>query len=98
MPTFYYLKENDVVQREIASSTQEIMPGVLWGSRDVLFTPAFWLGQYWMREDSSLQSRPHSLGQTLEEEVVACLLGGYGIPAEVGLAAFERLKSRGLIS
>jgi len=98
MPTFYYLKENVVVQREIASPTQEIMPGVLWGDPDVLFTPAFWLGQYWMREDTGLHSRPHALGQTLEEEVVACLLGGYGIPAEVGLAAFVRLKSRGLIS
>ena len=98
MPTFYYLKENLVVQRQIASPTHEILPGVLWGSPDVLFTPAYWLGQYWMREDSRLPQRAHSLGQTLEEEVVACLLGGYGVPAEVALAAFNRLRSRGLIS
>jgi hypothetical protein len=32
----------------------------------------------------------------LEEEVVACLLGGHGIPAEVGNAAFLRLRDRGL--
>ena len=37
-------------------------------------------------------------GRTLEEEVAACVLGGHGIPAEVGLAAFERLRDRGLIS
>lgn len=27
-----------------------------------------------------------------------CMLGGHGIPAEVGLAAFERLRDRGLIA
>jgi thermostable 8-oxoguanine DNA glycosylase len=53
--------------------------------------------QHWMREDN-LPLRSHNLGETLEEEVVACLLGGHGIPAEVGLAAFERLRSRGLIT
>ena len=40
----------------------------------------------------------HAIGQTLEEEVAFCLLGGHGIPAEIGIAAFERLRSRGLIS
>jgi thermostable 8-oxoguanine DNA glycosylase len=29
---------------------------------------------------------------------VACLLGGHGIPAEVGIAAFEALKRTGLLS
>lgn len=33
----------------------------------------------------------------MQEEVAACLLGGYGIPAEVGLAAYERLRTRGLL-
>jgi len=50
-----------------------------------------------MRE-GSLTPRTHSLGKTLEEEVVACLLGGYGVPAEVALAAFDRLRTRGLLS
>jgi N-glycosylase/DNA lyase len=53
--------------------------------------------QHWMRE-GNFHSPNHCLGETLEEEVVACLLGGHGIPAEVGLAAFERLRGRCLIS
>jgi N-glycosylase/DNA lyase len=37
------------------------------------------------------------IGTTLIEEVAACILGGYGIPAEVGLAAFYRLRDNGLL-
>ena len=83
MPTFCYLRGDQIVERSVAFPTDEVIPGVLWGSPETLFTPAFWLVQYWMRE-GSLAPRVHCLGQTLEEEVVACLLGGHGIPAEVG--------------
>lgn len=31
------------------------------------------------------------------EEVSVCLLGGYGMPAELGLAAFKRLRTRGML-
>ncbi len=97
MPTFRYLRGDHVIERLVAPPTDEVIPGIPWGSPETLFTPAFWLAQYWMRE-GSLTPRTHCLGKTLEEEVVACLLGGYGIPAEVALAAFERLRMRGLIS
>jgi N-glycosylase/DNA lyase len=97
MPTFRYLRGDHIIERSVARPTDEVMPGVPWGGPETLFTPAFWLAQYWMRE-GSLFPRTHSLGRTLEEEVVACLLGGYGIPAEVVLAAFDRLRKRGLIS
>jgi thermostable 8-oxoguanine DNA glycosylase len=36
------------------------------------------------------------LGSTLREEVAACLLGGHGIPASVGIAAFDTLKTAGM--
>ena len=36
----------------------------------------------------------YRLGHSLEEELMACLLGGYGIPAEVGIAAYHRLRSQ----
>ena len=35
----------------------------------------------------------YRLGRSLREEVLACILGGYGIPAEVGLAAYGRLRA-----
>ncbi|WP_198137890.1 hypothetical protein [Verminephrobacter eiseniae] len=44
-----------------------------------------------------LAGRPagYKLGRTLAQEVAACLLGGHGIPAPVGLAAYKRLHERG---
>ena len=36
------------------------------------------------------------MGRTLAEEVGACLLGGHGIPAKIGVAAFERLRGLGV--
>lgn len=97
MPTFCYLKDDEIVECEVPAPEEPVLPRVVWGRPDVLFTPAYWMTQYWMREHDVPQ-RSHAIGKTLEEEIVFCLLGGYGIPAEVGIAAFERLRSRGLIS
>lgn len=73
------------------------MPGVRWGRFEELFTPAYWVSQLWMRS-VALAPQTHRLGETLQEEVAACIVGGYGIPAEVGLAAFTRLKETGLLA
>jgi thermostable 8-oxoguanine DNA glycosylase len=40
----------------------------------------------------------YRLGRSLSEEVGACLLGGHGIPATVGMAAYQRLRERGAFS
>lgn len=96
MKIFYFLKDDQVVERSMVAPDVCVLPGVLWGRPDVLFTAAYWLTQCWMHEDD-FPDRCHCIGQTLEEEVAACMLGGHGIPAEVGLAAFERLRDRGLI-
>ena len=69
-----------------------VMDGVCWGHHDHLLTPAFWASRVWMEGDRAADW--FRLGETLSEEVVACLLGGYGIPAEVGLAAFERVREK----
>ena len=97
MQVFYFLKGDDVVERPIPSPEVCAVAGVPWGRPDELFTAAYWMTQYWMHEDG-FPNRCHRLGRTFEEEVVACLLGGHGIPAEVGLAAFERLRDQGLIA
>lgn len=53
-------------------------------------TPAYWAAQCWMWE---LGEPDHfRLGRSLAEETLACILGGHGIPAEVGLAAYRRLR------
>src|SRR5687768_5170509 len=67
-----------------------LMPGLPWRRHDEIFTPAYWAAQTWMYAEEAPDH--YRLGRTLEEEVLACLLGGHGIPAEVGLAAFERIR------
>lgn len=59
-----------------------------------LFTKSYWKVQYYL--DDSFQEN-YRLGSNLIEEVVACLLGGYGIKAELGLLAFHRIKNLRLI-
>jgi thermostable 8-oxoguanine DNA glycosylase len=73
-------------------AASEVMPGVTWGAFDEIYTPAFWAGRAWQLGSNQLLER-YRLGPSLAHELVACVLGGYGIPAEVGLAAYERLRA-----
>jgi N-glycosylase/DNA lyase len=74
----------------------ELLPGVKWGHYCQLYTPAFWKFMYL---SSGIQDEQnfHRLTSTVIEEIVACLLGGFGMPAELGLAAFNRLQEKDLI-
>lgn len=90
------LVDGEVRTLELPPPDEEVMRGLRWGAFDELLTPAFWAGRAWLHSsDPSFGS--HRLGRTLQEEVAACLLGGYGIPAEVGLAAFRRLRDTGVL-
>lgn len=71
---------------------QEVWPGLPWGRFDAILSPAFWVSQAWSIDAPGAQSRPFGLGKDLGEEVVYCLLGGFGAPAEVGLAAARRVN------
>jgi N-glycosylase/DNA lyase len=73
----------------------EVLPGVRWGRFDEIFTPAFWFTRAWYEQVNP--SITFQIGENLTEEIVACLLGGHGLPAEVGLAAFARLKEQSLL-
>ncbi|MBZ9799355.1 endonuclease III domain-containing protein [Mesorhizobium sp. ES1-4] len=81
-PVFLHLPEADA----------EVVPSVPWGNFAAVFTPAFWATQVWM-ETMNAQKSETGLGETLIEEVLACLLGGHGAPAEVGLAAYDRVRA-----
>jgi N-glycosylase/DNA lyase len=76
---------------------EQLMPGIKWGCYSQLFTPAYWKTQYIMHNFDGMFSIDYRLGDNLLEEVVACLLGGFGLKAEIGLAAFYRLKSNNQI-
>lgn len=84
-------------QRLLPEATDYVLPGVVWGAFDELLTPAFWLGQAWQHQVLGTFSDLR-LGRSLAEELAACLLGGFGMPAELGLAAYRRLRDRGLLN
>lgn len=88
--------EGKIEEIILPSPFEEVMPGVRWGLFEDLFTPSFWKYQ------SEAQTREnrygnHRLGDTLLDEIAVCLLGGYGIPAEMGMRAFARLGGAGLL-
>lgn len=85
------------ILRDMPNPYAYAMPGVVWGRPDVLFTPAYWLYQIRSRPDLDTAG-VHRLGRSFHEEVVACLLGGHGIPAEVGISAFTVLRNSGIFS
>jgi N-glycosylase/DNA lyase len=96
MQEFTYLKRTEEFTLSLPDAETEILREVYWGDPCALFTPAYWYTQYLMCDHSAAPNR-HRIGHSFAEEVVACLLGGHGIPAEVGNAAFTRLKQNGLI-
>lgn len=65
-----------------------------WGLSGILGSPAFWIARTLNME---VRSTDHRLAGTLAGEVVACILGGWGIKAEVGSAAFDALVRSGLV-
>ena len=68
----------------------------MWGCASELFTPAFW--KFHSRSNrKDVNTATFKLGRSLLEEVAVCLLGGHGLPAELGLAAFYRLRDRQLL-
>lgn len=94
MQRAYVMLESMAVSVDLPPPETEVMPGVRWGHVEAFPSPAYWAYQVIARriEARSINCR---LGRSLREEVGACLLGGHGIPARIGLLAFEHLKAKG---
>ena len=85
------LRQGAIETLDLPSASTRLGIGDLrWGNAGEPLTPAYWAAQTWMWEIDAPEH--YRLGRTLAEELLACMLGGYGIPAEVGLAAYERLR------
>ena len=93
----YSILNGSALELSIPAARSRLMGEIRWGAFDELLTPAYWKGQAWQHEVLGTYSRCR-LGRSLTEEVAACLLGGYGMRAELALAAFWRLRDRGLLS
>lgn len=89
--TITALEAGRIVSLELPAATKRLeWGGLSWGRAEVPLTPAYWAAQSWMWAREAPEH--FRLGSSLIEEVLACILGGYGIPAEVGLAAYDRLR------
>ena len=96
MQTMFATIGGELRHLTLPSPDEHALPGIRWGMFDELLTPAFWRGQAWQHELLGTSNRLR-LGRTLPEEVAACLLGGYGMTADLGLQAYARLRDRGLL-
>ncbi|HDT4264448.1 TPA: 8-oxoguanine DNA glycosylase [Enterobacter kobei] len=83
-----------IINLDFPAPEQDILPGVRWGRIEAFPSPAYWAYQILARR-LEVNAVNYKLGRTLKEEVGACLLGGHGIPAAIGLAAFNKLKDCG---
>lgn len=82
--------------RFLPAATCEVLPGIAWGSLDRSLTPAFWAWLAWQAEQDET-ALPRRLGRDFSEQVAASLLGAFGMPSEVGWAAFVRIRGLGLV-
>lgn len=89
--------EGRVDELRLPPPEEPLLEGISWGRFDEFFTPAFWKGQAWICHRKQ-RHQQYRLGRTLLEEAAACVLGGHGMPAEVGLAAFYHLQKEGFFA
>ena len=82
---------NGDVEIQVAGMSREFR----WGRADELGTAAFWVDQTGRDPSWSQDKR---LGANLAEELGACLLGGFGMPADICIAAFGRLRDAGVFA
>lgn len=86
--------DKEIFNVELPKPDDEVIPGVPWGAIESFPTPAYWA--YQVHANRLIGNNiNYKLGETLKEEVGACLLGGHGIPANIGLAAFYHVKAHG---
>jgi thermostable 8-oxoguanine DNA glycosylase len=81
-------------ERDKILELSNILSDIDWEKAGRRFTRSYWKVQYYL-DDSTYSD--YKLGSNLMEEVVACLLGGHGFRAEIGLLAFHRMKNLRLI-
>lgn len=73
-----------------------VMEGVYWGEPYQVPSAAFWA--FAARESAQdVRFNVHPVSSSFLEQVAYCLLGGYGMSAELGVAAFRAIALEGLI-
>lgn len=94
MQTAFGMVAGQLASWTLPSPEREVMPGVQWGAVTDILSPAYWAAL--VRGSPAATHGFVCLDGDLAAEVGFCLLGGHGISAEVGLAAFERLSDESI--
>jgi thermostable 8-oxoguanine DNA glycosylase len=93
-----YSSSNRVETLNLPSPTERVFGSIKWGKYTVPYTPAFWKAYTWLREDAPSEKNTLKSGHgDIRRETVLCLLGGYGIKAEVAYAFYNKLQAEGII-
>lgn len=92
-----FLLDGQVVMRYLPDPEERVIGDITWGRYEHLFTPAYWVSQIWMNKLEHLDKSPYHSQRTLEEEIVFCMLSGFGVKTEVVSAAFHACHKHGLI-
>lgn len=94
MQQFWIGDGHTSLQVYLPAPDEEVLHGIPWGRADTLDTPAYWALRC-KSELSALEGFTDKSASLLEE-IGFCLLGGFGITAELNTAAFCRLRSAGV--
>lgn len=98
MLQYFSTLHGDVIETiQLPDSQEQILSGITWGRYQDFFTPAYWYAHVYTYEKRRMHDNQR-LGTSLAEEIAICLLGGYGMVAEHGWAAFEQLRRHGFFS
>jgi thermostable 8-oxoguanine DNA glycosylase len=84
---------------DLPAQDEEVLPGVRWGDAGLLLTPA-WIAKHahMRRMLGEFEGLFEPRRRPLVEDVVFCLLGGFGIKAELATAAYHALRLAGLFT
>lgn len=93
----YLMQASNTFCRRDFAPDDEVVPGVRFGRREWVPTPAFWVAMADIEGDGA-ENYVSPPGKPLAEDLAFCLLGGYGIKMELNRAAWERLQEEGVFA
>lgn len=97
MQRIHIVVGNDIVHVDLPSPASEWAPGLHWGDASFLLTPAWIAKHAHMRWRQGTYAEMFGSAQSgLAQELVFCILSGFGVKAEVAVAAFDALSHAGL--
>lgn len=95
-PTIQMLRNPGPIHHLLGNTIWE--RSVSWGMPWQFDTAAHWVAEAQaFRERHAGEQHTHRLTTRLDHEVALCILGGWGMPYETGLAAFASLQRAGLL-